>query len=95
MHEYVVSGRTFKGTGGRGAFSLSKELVEEEHSHLPGFESHHTNPVHRWTHLSSTKVIKIANHVWRESYNPNFFMSSWSSTTGQWASTITTAGNPP
>jgi hypothetical protein len=27
---------------------------------------------HRWTHLSSTQVVKIANHVWRESYNHNF-----------------------
>jgi hypothetical protein len=31
---------------------------------------------HRWTHLSFTQVVKIANHVWRESYNHNFFSFS-------------------
>jgi hypothetical protein len=29
---------------------------------------------HRWTYLSSTKFVKIANHVWRESYNHIFFV---------------------
>jgi hypothetical protein len=28
--------------------------------------------VYKITHLSSTQVVKIANHVWRESYNHNF-----------------------
>jgi hypothetical protein len=30
---------------------------------------------HIWTHLSSTHVVKIANHVWREFYNHNFSSS--------------------
>jgi hypothetical protein len=37
-------------------------LLQETHQHQ-----------HRWAHLSSTQVVKIANHVWRESYNHNFF----------------------
>jgi hypothetical protein len=37
------------------------------------FDTGSTFHRHRWTHLSSTQVVKIANHVWRESYNHNFF----------------------
>jgi hypothetical protein len=33
------------------------------------FDTSPTFHRHKWTHLSSTQAVKIANHVWRESYS--------------------------
>jgi hypothetical protein len=44
------------------------------------FDTGSTFHRHRWTHLSSTQVVKIANHVWRESYNHNFFSGTTTAT---------------